>query len=109
MRRENHIRIQLFRRKRINVGSIAFYRHFPDLIAKPAEFPKKKLPNCSFIAGDRFNVNQLSRQRDRIHGTRIPNAVLCVLRGIASRASRIRSVDPGSFNPGSNRKEREGA
>src|SRR5579871_4776276 len=44
-----------------------FDRHFRRLIADAAEFSIKVISHRGFIAGDRFDIDELPRKRDSIH------------------------------------------
>ena len=57
-----------FRRHGIDVEAIAFHRHFLRLISQPRQFPPKIVSDRGFVAGDRFDVDQLTRERDGVHG-----------------------------------------
>lgn len=68
MRRKNDVGMGLLGRHSVDVFSIAIYRHSPGLVSQPAQFIEKEFTHCGFIPGNGFNVNQLPREGDRIHG-----------------------------------------
>ncbi len=71
MRGKTYDRMQIVGRGRIDIESIVFDLDFFCLIAESTKFAIEKISHSSFMAGDGFNVNELTRKRDCIHGRRI--------------------------------------
>ena len=71
---ENYFRKLPLRRNGINVEPIPFDRHFPCLVTDAAKLSIKIVSNCSLITRDRFDVDELASERDRVHAKRIADA-----------------------------------
>ena len=69
---ENHFRMRLLRRCGIDVEAIVFDGDSARLISDAAEFSIEIVSDGSFVAGDGFDVDELTRERDGVHlGKRI--------------------------------------
>ena len=68
MGRENDVRLGLLRRSCVHVVASAFDGKLIGLISQAAEFGVKNIADMGFVAGDRFNVYELTGQSDDIHG-----------------------------------------
>lgn len=68
MRGEDNRRIRVLWMNRVNIESITLDYDFSRLITDSAQFAVKVICNCSFISRDRFDVDQLARKRDSVHG-----------------------------------------
>jgi hypothetical protein len=58
----------LLRRRGVHVAASAFYRQLICLVSEAEEFGVNNVANEGFVAGDGFNVYQLTSEGDDIHG-----------------------------------------
>lgn len=68
---EDDLGIRLLRRRGVDIKAVAFYRDFLCLVADAAKLSIKIISNCSFVAGDGFDVDELASERDSVHPERI--------------------------------------
>jgi hypothetical protein len=68
MGREDDVWLGLLWRSRVHVAASAFDGEFIGLVSQAAEFGVKNIADMGFVAGDRFNVYELTGQSDDIHG-----------------------------------------
>jgi len=68
VRGENDGRIRMIGRDCVHVEAIVFNGRSSCLIAEAAEFAIQVISDCRFVSGNRFNVDQLPSERDRVHG-----------------------------------------
>jgi alpha/beta superfamily hydrolase len=100
MRGENHRWTRLFRGRGINVEAILFHRHSPRLVANAAKFTVEIVSNRGFIARNGFDIDQLPRKCNSVHGKRITYCVQghsdlkrsCNLNTVIAPSSTIRSL-----------------
>ena len=71
MRGKTYNWMQILGRGRIDIESIVFDLDLLCLIAESTKLAIEKISDSSFIAGDGFNINELARKSDCIHGRRI--------------------------------------
>jgi len=65
---EHDVRVGVVGMGGVDVESVAFYRNLSRLVSNAAEFAIKVIAYGGFVAGDGFNVDELARERDGVHG-----------------------------------------
>ncbi len=84
VRGENYGGMLLLRRNRVDVKAIAFDRHFLGLVAEAAEFSVEIVSDRGFVAGNRFDVDELASERDGVHCSKNKLRLSCAARDVAS-------------------------
>ena len=62
MRGKNDCWIGLLRGGGIDIGALAFGHHPLDVVTEPAELPREKMSDRTFVSGYGLNVNELAGQ-----------------------------------------------
>ena len=66
VRGENDSRMRLLRQRGEDIGASTFNDSFTRLISHPAQLMVQEIPHRAFIAGNRFDVDQLPRKREHV-------------------------------------------
>src|SRR5208282_5299198 len=68
VRREDDTGLGLLRRGGVHVATVAFDGKLVGMVSQAAEFAVHNIAYEGFVAGDRFNIYELAREGDDIHG-----------------------------------------